>query len=420
VSTKPLNQSVRLTKTVLDKLPVPMAGQSFLRDLDIKGFGARVTYQGTKTFILEKRVNGRVKRMTLGRVGELTCEQARKLAQRELGKIAMGLDPIAEKRRTRQQGISLREAFRDFLQTRKNLKARTRYDYERLMEQAFKDWMGKAMLTITKAMISKRHTELGERGEAYANQAMRMLRGIYNFAQAHYDDHHGLAVITENPVLVLTRTKNWYRVERRQTVIKPYQLPAWFQGIQHLRGNAHNSEIAETVADYLLFLLFTGLRRQEAGQLRWTQIDMEHRTLTITDTKNHEQHTLPLTPFLINMLKERKLSATNDYVFPGKRGIGYLIEPKKQIQKVIEHSGVHFIIHDLRRTFITIAESLDIPPYSIKRLVNHKMRNDVTAGYIVTDIERLRTPMQTITNFLAKALGIDKTPIIELQRLNQQ
>lgn len=48
------------------------------------------------------------------------------------------------------------------------------------------------------------------------------------------------------------------------------------------------------------------------------------------------------------------------------------------------------MIHDLRRTFITIAESLDISAYALKRLLNHKMNNDVTAGHIIIDAERLR------------------------------
>ncbi len=64
--------------------------------------------------------------------------------------------------------------------------------------------------------------------------------------------------------------------------------------------------------------------------------------------------------------------------------------------------------HDLRRTFITLAEGLDIPHYALKRLVNHA-DTDVTAGYIVPDPNRLREPMQRITDrllFLAK-IGIE-------------
>jgi hypothetical protein len=60
----------------------------------------------------------------------------------------------------------------------------------------------------------------------------------------------------------------------------------------------------------------------------------------------------------------------------------------------------------LRRTFITIAESLDIPAYALKRLLNHKMNNDVTAGYIISDVERLRAPMQKVTDYMLKCMGV--------------
>jgi integrase len=73
--------------------------------------------------------------------------------------------------------------------------------------------------------------------------------------------------------------------------------------------------------------------------------------------------------------------------------------------KVIKESGISFTIHDLRRTFLTVAESLDISAYAVKRLANHKMSNDITAGYIVADVERLRQPMQKITDYLLKCAG---------------
>jgi integrase len=76
---------------------------------------------------------------------------------------------------------------------------------------------------------------------------------------------------------------------------------------------------------------------------------------------------------------------------------------------VIKASGIDFTLHDLRRTFSTIAESLDIPAYAIKRLLNHKMPSDVTAGYIVMDVERLREPMQKITDYILKSASVKPT-----------
>ena len=105
-------------------------------------------------------------------------------------------------------------------------------------------------------------------------------------------------------------------------------------------------------------------------------------------------------------------------MFSGTGATGYLIEPKRQMQKVKQQSGVDFTIHDLRRTFITTAESLDISAYALKRLLNHKMNNDVTAGYIVSDVERLRKPMQTIANALLAHAHDDKhAHIIEFPRI---
>lgn len=87
---------------------------------------------------------------------------------------------------------------------------------------------------------------------------------------------------------------------------------------------------------------------------------------------------------------------------------------------VIKNSGVHFTVHDLRRTFITIAESLDIPAYALKRLMNHKMSNDVTAGYIIVDVERLRKPMQLITDYILKCTGIVKSAeILSIEQIKK-
>lgn len=78
------------------------------------------------------------------------------------------------------------------------------------------------------------------------------------------------------------------------------------------------------------------------------------------------------------------------------------------MEKVIEKTGIKFTVHDLRRTFITIAESLDIPAYALKRLLNHKTSGDVTAGYIIIDVERLRRPMQMITDYILKVIHSEK------------
>lgn len=324
------NQSVKLTKTVIDAAPIPAAGQVFLRDAELKGFGLRITSSGVKSFIVEKRIDGRVRRTTIARYGELTAEQARKEALKVLGQIATGINPIAEKERARIQRITLKDAFEDFVKARKELKARTLYDYQRLITLPLGDWQHRPLHHVTKDMVAKRHTELGRNsGEAYANLTMRFLRSVFNFAMAHYEDGFGRPLLTENPVARLTQTRAWYRAERRLTVIKVHELEAWYRSVDRLKHGrpadrpTDRTSSADTVADYLLTLLLTGLRRQEAARLTWDHVDLKDRTLTIPDPKNRVPHTLPLSDYLVDLLNQRKAVANSAFVFPGDGRQGY-------------------------------------------------------------------------------------------------
>jgi len=399
---------MRISKTFVDQITLPIptpegkATQSFYRDSAIPGFGLRVTSGGAKSFIIEKRIQGRVKRITLGRYGNLTVEQARRLAMEQLGEIVQGKDPQAEKKARRVKTVTLLEAFEDYLTTRKDLKASSIHDYRRSIDGAFKDWQNKPLVEITKDMVELRHRKLGQRSHARANNAMRVLRAVFNHARAKYEDAQGNPVIALNPVERLSQNRAWYKVERRQTLIKAHQLAGWYQATLELNN--------ETTRDYLHCLLFTGLRRSEASRLAWTDVDFTDQTITINETKNHQTHILPLSDHLLALLQRRHAGKTSPFVFPSKTKRGYLVEPRTAVQRVSEISGITFTLHDLRRTFITIAESLDIPAYALKRLLNHKDGNDVTAGYIVPNVDRLREPMQKITDFLLNAMDQQSTP----------
>jgi integrase len=392
---------MKLIKTFVDKAVAPTdKNQIFYRDDQLKGFALRVTLNGVKSFVVEKSIGNKIRRITLGKYGALTVEQARKEAQKLLGQIAAGVDPLAEKRVKKMRVVTLSEVMQHYLQARKSLKPKTLYDYNRVLYIAFLNWKDKPLAFITKDKVAKLHEKIGqERGAAYANLAMRILRALFNFAAGQYEDAQGRSLITDNPVKRLSQTRAWYRVERRQSFIKSYELARWYEAVQNLQN--------KTLRDYLLLILFTGLRRQEAAKLTWEQIDLKSKTLTIIDTKNRQPHTLPLSDYLHTLLLSRQQNKTGNYVFSGTGEGGYIIEPRKQMAKVIEATGIQFTVHDLRRTFITVAESLDIAAYALKRLLNHKMNGDVTAGYIISDVERLRKPMQMITDYFLRQMKLE-------------
>lgn len=408
----------KLTKSFVDSVPLTSIGkQSFYRDSDLKGFALRVG-STSKVYVAEGKVKSKVVRVTIGKHGVFTTEQARLQARELLLMMAKGINPNDKEREEAARGVTLEQALQDFLTARKSLKPTTAYDYRRTINCYLPDWKNRPLLEITKDMVAKRHSLIGQRSQAQANLVMRYLRAIFNFATAQYEDSKGESLIPNNPVKRLSQTRAWYRIERRQTVIKAHALASWYAAVMNIKNDSHGKN-RETIRDYLLLVLFTGLRKEEAARLTWDNIDFLDKTLTILDTKNRQDHTLPLSNFLYGLLQYRKREAVNEYVFPNVNGTGRINDQRKQMDHVTEESGVKFTIHDLRRTFITIAESLDISAYALKRLLNHKMTSDVTAGYIIMDVERLRIPMQKITDHLLKWMGvIPSAEIMEIRTLS--
>jgi integrase len=414
---------IRITKTSVDALPENERGQVRYYDTDLTGFGVCVG-KTKKTYFVERAVRGKgrmlngkhvvhTRRKTIGRHGDITAQQARDKAQTLLAEMRNGIDPVEREQREREvqraerQGqVALRNLWDEFKASRP-LKPSTLSQYGSYVNTAFKDWLDRPVQSISRDDVRFLHTRMsnqkattgknkGEAKKCYANSAMRVLRSLLSYAKA-------LGYVKENPVKVIADARQWNRVERRKTYIKPEQLPAWFKALNDVSQQTE-PPAAAMGCDYLELVLFTGLRREEAASLTWDQIDFDVKTLTIHDTKNHKEHVLPLTEHLSALLQRRQLAAgKSPFVFQAggrNKGKGHLSEPRYIADLVVAASNVEFMIHDLRRTFITVAESLDLSYYALKRLVNHKMSGDVTAGYIGDDVERLRKPMQQITEYL--------------------
>jgi integrase len=294
------------------------------------------------------------------------------------------------------EGLTLRDVWRDYRRCRP-LKPGTVADYDKRLRQCLPDWLDEPIEAISKARVEERHKELSARGGAQANVTMRVLRAIINFAIVRYDRLYAMA----NPVKRLSEMRSWNRIKRRKSVLYGPQLESWMKAVQSLDNSV--------VRDYFTLLLFTGLRKGEGARIRRKDVDLKSGVLKIFDTKNHEDHELPITDY-ISWLLARRLAqpgGPEDYLFPGKARGSHLRYPNRHHALVRRLTGVNFILHDLRRTFLTVADSLDIPMHIIKRLANHRDR-DVTEGYIILSIERLRRPMQAVTDELLRLGGVLK------------
>jgi integrase len=396
---------VKLNKTIVDALRFADRGQVFYWDDGLPGFGMYIG-KTAKTWCVQQRIANKTKRVVLGKYPTMTAEQARNTAKKRIGELAAGIDPVKVSRENKVKAVTLGEVFAEFLKSR-TLKPKTVRDYTGVMNNIYPDWQKLPITDISRDAVERRHNKAGtERGHAYANLGARTLRSVLNYASAKYETGKGLSILPENPIKRISQTRCWYKVKPRTGHLKAHQLKAWFDAVLGIDN--------PTIRDYLQFVLLTGCRKAEAAKLQWPDIDLNDKSYVLRDPKNGRRMQLPLSDYLAAMLTKRKASSTSVFVFPGDGVSGHLVEPKRQIYKVIGLTDLPFTMHDLRRTFVTIAESLDISAYSVKALVNHKQGDDVTSGYIQLNVERLRQPMQAITDFMLKSAGVMPNNVIPL------
>ncbi|MBV5339867.1 MAG: integrase family protein [Deltaproteobacteria bacterium] len=399
---------LKITKANMAGIIKPVSKQVDYYDTELAGFGVRAT-KDVLTFFVRSTLRGTTQKpfIPIGTYGTFTPDQARIKAKEYLRRLDNGENPHP-KAQPKHETITIQDLYRQYISGKKTpLGDSTVYAYNSWMNNHFSDWLQLPANSITGSMVLDRMALMEKNnGMTQAACSIKLLRGLYRIGIAL---HPG--VITHNPVEAVreVRGREWAPRKRRMTYIEPADLPAWFKAV--------NDYHLPKGKDYLLLLLYTGLRKMEMATLKWSDIDFKTKAFTFTPEKKRgekpedDRVTMPLSVQAYRLLLQRKAQGwENDYVFPGKHPSPHLSNADNYKRDIIKTSGVKFCLHDLRRTFITIAESLDIPHYALKALLNHSMGNDVTGGYIIMSSERLREPMQRIADKIM-GLATAKPPV---------
>ncbi len=387
----------KLSKEFIESIENPLKGQCFYRDDDLTGFAIRVTSK-SKSYILEKRVGGANLRVTIGNCRDMTIEAARKQTLIMLGDIAKGNDPKTGKRINTRADITLREVFEKFLEL-KQLRAQTKRNYFYAVNAHLEDWLNLPITSITNDMVEQRHHDLtikpnrlGTSGHLRATNTLKMLRRLCNFANNHYSID-GEPLIKNDPFSRMSSDRIWHRAHPREGIIPDHKLKDWYRGVCKL--------LHSVARDFLIFILFTGMRFGETRQLKWSYVDFKEKLITVPRelTKTDRQHLLPLSDFLVDLLQKRHLVyGHSEWVFQSATLKNMPLSQSAGIVCSVRAStGIHFTVHDLRRTFSTMGAKKNVPDHVISRLLNHSVSNNMTSRYLVLDVETLRLHMSTIS-----------------------
>lgn len=403
-----MSKTISFNKEAINAIPTPSSGK---RDtyLDSKtpGLQLRVTETGAKTFSLYRRIKGgQPERVTLGKFPAMTVEQARKQAAIINASIADGANP-AEAKRAHRGELTFGQMFTEY-GDRHGAKKRSWKTDESINKNHLQPLVTKKLSVITKADVSRILSDLEKAGKAGAtvNNVRALISTVFNRAI-----EWGYA--THSPI-VGTKTRSKVKRDR---FLQSDELPRFFESL--------GAEPNETLRDYIMLALLTGIRRTNLLEMQWKHVNLTDGIWRVPRTKNNEPQNVTLSPEALNLLTARNESAADGaiYVFPGDGETGHIVEPKKAVIRVMQRAGIPYgrkvengvTLHDLRRTLGSWQAKTGASLAIIGKSLNHKSAA-ATQIYARLDLDPVRQAVNTATAAMMEAGGLkQKTKVLPLK-----
>jgi integrase len=379
---------IKISEKTLAALPAPAEGiaQVTYYDLTLPGF-AVVVGKSSRTFVLKRWIDGRKRKVTIGRAGAIredglpwSALLARKRAVELLGQIAAGDVPgemaAPSAGPTLRQGLEIHVA--NMRKRRRSKRSISTIETE--IAKYLTAWLDRPMVALTGAELdvictrlmastAPRSGAVNPPGAALTNRLIAQVSAIWNAT----DKLHELP--GRNPAKRLTA----HHLKPREDRIPDGDMPAWLAKVEQL---------TPVRRDLQLFALFTGLRSESVRTLRWTDVDTARCVLHVTRTKGDKPYTIPLGWTHAVILEKRRTEnkvlfgphgGDHGWIFPTiTRGHPLRVIPvaeakeRRRNEETGEHEKVLPGMHPLRKTFNSVAMEIGISKEDRERLMNHQ------------------------------------------------
>lgn len=362
----------RLTALFVERATPPLAGQVEYFDELLPGFGLRISYKGSKSWFLTRRMNGIQKRFTLGRYPTVSLQGAREVARRTLVDISNGIDPrglaATEHDRAKIKKLSSFGSVGDEFLNKyviPKLRPRTVEGYISALKgrytASWKDW---PLTEVTKRHVIDVLEELETQGKhATARQLLAYNRKFFSWCVAR-------DLVTTNPCAGI-RTNVMPRP--RERVLSLGELRRVWASAMRLGGPG---------GGLVAVLVLTGQRRGETAGMRWQDLEQLDEPRPVwripsTLTKNGRPHTVPLSDAAVQVIRAQHSRPRSEFVFSnGVTALSNFSGIKEAVDAELIANGEGplepWTMHDIRRSLVTGMNELGITtPHVIEAIVNH-------------------------------------------------
>ncbi|WP_164549701.1 tyrosine-type recombinase/integrase [Altericroceibacterium xinjiangense] len=354
----------KLTDTKLKALKAPKIGQTEHSDSDVPGLRVRVGKTGAKTFILRKRVGGKIKNITLGRYGpRFGIAEARRKARVLLSDLEAGKAPPTPQRRAEGSAGTIRALVPAYLTSKAHL--RSHGEIKRILDGYVLPEIGDRFAdSVTRAEITALIDGIAESAPTMARAVHAQLSAFYTWALPRLDR------LDANPCRDAGRPG---KPKARDRVLSDAELAALWQVA---------SDEPSPWGPGLKLLMLTGARRDEVFSADRAEFDLKAKEWIIPAerAKNGVPHLVPLSEPALQVLKQIPEVEGSEKLFPArsnpKNGPSGFSKAQARFRETMDYKleregGEHWTLHDIRRTVATGLQRLGVRFEVTEAVLNH-------------------------------------------------